>query len=76
MKALRFVICYEDDSCPQAANYVCSRSHRDNEEQVFVSTTCFLTSVAMNVSTGKISDITVTDLVSLKGYGRKEHGPL
>ncbi|GJR97316.1 hypothetical protein Tco_0269490 [Tanacetum coccineum] len=23
MKALRFVICYEDDSCPQAANYIC-----------------------------------------------------
>ncbi|GJU60150.1 hypothetical protein Tco_1237916 [Tanacetum coccineum] len=33
MKALRFVICYEDDSCPQAANYIwvnswyCSWSH-------------------------------------------------
>ncbi|GJV58863.1 ribonuclease H-like domain-containing protein [Tanacetum coccineum] len=36
------------------------------EQQVFVSTTCFLTSAAMNVSTGKISDSTVTDLVSLK----------
>ncbi|GJR52741.1 hypothetical protein Tco_1403262 [Tanacetum coccineum] len=26
MKALRFVICYEDDSCPQAANYICEKS--------------------------------------------------
>ncbi|GJS71544.1 hypothetical protein Tco_0704385 [Tanacetum coccineum] len=51
-----------------------SRSHRDNEEQVFVSTTCFLTSVAMNVSTGKISDSTVTDLVSLKGMGGRSMG--
>ncbi|GKC68449.1 hypothetical protein Tco_1101047 [Tanacetum coccineum] len=24
MKALRFVICYEDDSCLQAANYICN----------------------------------------------------
>ncbi|GJS71543.1 hypothetical protein Tco_0704384 [Tanacetum coccineum] len=51
-----------------------SRSHRDNEEQVFVPTTYFLTSVAMNVSSGKINDSTVTDLVSLKGMGGRSMG--
>ncbi|GJR25994.1 hypothetical protein Tco_1102226 [Tanacetum coccineum] len=43
MKALRFVICYEDDSCPQAANYICSimcgasaRMHVYNKHQFLI----------------------------------------
>ncbi|GJW24886.1 putative reverse transcriptase domain-containing protein [Tanacetum coccineum] len=37
MKALRFVICYEDDSCLQAANYICTTYLKNNRYCVIVT---------------------------------------
>ncbi|GKE58120.1 hypothetical protein Tco_1497305 [Tanacetum coccineum] len=38
MKALRFVICYEDDSCQQAANYICTTYLKNSRYCVIMTT--------------------------------------